>query len=156
MLRAWHTIVDEGVEDYSRDKEDHDEHENDRNGMEIGVKREDPMSQESQGESLSSPILTSCTISQCIVDQIPSIFYGELHNFDVLNEGDDAINLFVDYFEIDQENVCNSKVKECLDELYDDTLKKNDDLSLLLDEENYIINAFVSSLDLERDFFFLT
>ncbi|KAI5063606.1 hypothetical protein GOP47_0022153 [Adiantum capillus-veneris] len=61
MLRAWHTIVDKGVDDYSCDDDDHDEHGNGRNGMEIGVKREDPMSQESQGESPSSSKLTSCT-----------------------------------------------------------------------------------------------
>ncbi|MCO5577059.1 hypothetical protein L7F22_030881 [Adiantum nelumboides] len=123
--------------------------------MEVGVKREDPMSQESQGESPNSSILTSCTISQCIVGhEIPSIFYGELHNFNVLKDDDGDIDSFVEYHEMAKEiNICSSKVNECLDELCDETLKTNDDeLSFLIDEGNDVINAFVSSLALERDF----
>ncbi|MCO5606138.1 hypothetical protein L7F22_060325 [Adiantum nelumboides] len=125
------------------------------NGMEIGVKREDPMSQESQGESPSSSILTPCTINQCSVGQIPSIFDGELHNFDVLNEDDDGINLFVENYEMDQDiSDCNSK-NECFIEICDETLKKNqdeNDRSFLVDDENDVVDAFVNSLTLGEDF----
>ena len=157
LLRAWHTVAEEWDGYYSsqEDNDDHDEHGNGRNEMEIGAKREDPMSQESQGESPSSTMLTSCTINQSIVGQIPSIFDGELHNFDAVNDDDD-IDLLVDYHEMDQENnFCNFKVNECFNELCDETLKQNDDeLSLLVDDENDVINAFVSSLALEEDFCF--
>ncbi|MCO5581995.1 hypothetical protein L7F22_035885 [Adiantum nelumboides] len=111
------------------------------------------MSQESQGESPSNSILTSCTISQCIVDQIPSIFDGELRNFNVLKDDDDDIDLFVECHEMAQEiSTYSSKVNECFDDICDKTLKRNDDdLSFLVEEEEDIINLLVNSLTLDED-----